>query len=85
MKTHLGKGASIGSNANIVCGHHIVKFAFIGAEAVVIMHVPDYALVVGNPARQIGWKSEYGQRLHFDEEGKAKCVESNECYQIMYK
>lgn len=71
MKTHVGKGASIGANATIVCGHDIGKFAFIGAGAVVTKHISDYALVVGNPARQIGWMSEYGQRLHFDEEGKA--------------
>ena len=82
MKTHVGKGASIGANATIVCGHDIGKFAFIGAGAVVTKHVPDYALVVGNPARQIGWMSEYGQRLHFDEEGKAQCAESKEWYKI---
>jgi UDP-2-acetamido-3-amino-2,3-dideoxy-glucuronate N-acetyltransferase len=85
MKTHVGKGASIGANATIVCGNDIGKFAFIGAGAVVTTHVPNYALVVGNPARQIGWMSEYGQRLYFDEEGKAKCEESNEWYQIKDK
>ena len=82
MKTHVGKGASIGANATIVCGHDIGKFAFIGAGAVVTKHVPDYALVVGNPARHIGWMSEYGHRLHFDQEGYAKCAESVEWYQI---
>ena len=82
MKTHVGKGASIGANATIVCGHDIGKFAFIGAGAVVTKEVPDYALVVGNPARQIGWMSEYGQRLHFDLDGKGKCSESNELYQL---
>lgn len=85
IKTHVGKGASIGANATIVCGHDIGKFAFIGAGAVVTKHVLDYALVVGNPARQIGWMSEYGQRLHFDEESKAQCAESKEWYQIKDK
>ncbi len=85
MKTHVGKGASIGANATIVCGYDIGKFAFIGAGAVVTKHVPDYALVVGNPARQLGWMSEYGQRLHFDEERKAQCSESKEWYQIKDK
>jgi UDP-2-acetamido-3-amino-2,3-dideoxy-glucuronate N-acetyltransferase len=76
MKTHVGQGASIGANATIVCGHDIGKFAFIGAGAVVTKHVPDYALMVGNPARQLGWMSEHGQRLHFDETGYATCPES---------
>ncbi len=79
-KTHVGKGASIGANATIVCGHDIGKYAFIGAGAVVTKNVPDYALVVGNPARQIGWMSAYGHRLVFDKEGKAKCPESNQTY-----
>ncbi len=79
-KTHVGKGASIGANATIVCGHNIGKFAFIGAGAVVTKHVPDYALLVGNPAKQIGWMSEYGHRLAFDKEGIAKCEESGEVY-----
>ncbi|MFZ9156183.1 MAG: acyltransferase, partial [Schleiferiaceae bacterium] len=64
--THVGKGASIGANATIVCGHDIGAFAFIGAGAVVTKNVKDYALVVGNPSRQIGWMSEYGHRLEFD-------------------
>ena len=85
MKTHVGKGASIGANATIICGHDIGKFAFIGAGAVVTKHVPDFALVVGNLARQIGWMSEYGERLHFDQEGKAQCIESTEWYQIKDK
>src|SRR3954471_15730926 len=68
-KTHVGKGATIGANAAIVCGHDIGKFAFIGAGAVVTKTVPDYALVVGNPSRQIGWMSEYGHKLEFDKEG----------------
>jgi UDP-2-acetamido-3-amino-2,3-dideoxy-glucuronate N-acetyltransferase len=82
MKTHVGKGASIGANATIVCGNDIGKFSFIGAGAVVTKHVPDYALVIGNPAKQIGWMSEYGQRLNFDADGKAQCLESKEWYQF---
>lgn len=81
-QTKVGQGASIGANATIVCGHDIGKFAFIGAGAVVTKHVPDYALVVGNPARQIGWMSEYGHRLEFDTEGKATCPESGQIYQL---
>ena len=81
-KTIVKKGASIGANATIVCGHDIGRFAFIGAGAVVTKHVPDYALVVGNPARQLGWMSEYGHRLSFDKEGFAICEESNEKYQL---
>jgi UDP-2-acetamido-3-amino-2,3-dideoxy-glucuronate N-acetyltransferase len=81
-KTHVGKGASIGANATIVCGHDIGKFAFIGAGAVVTKHVPDYALVVGNPSRQIGWMSEFGQKLEFNNEGTATCSESNQKYRL---
>jgi UDP-2-acetamido-3-amino-2,3-dideoxy-glucuronate N-acetyltransferase len=81
-KTHVGKGASIGANSTIVCGHDIGKFAFIGAGAVVTKHVPDYALVVGNPARQIGWMSEYGHRLQFDKDGIAVCEESAQKYKL---
>lgn len=81
-KTHVGKGATIGANATIVCGHNIGKFAFIGAGAVVTKNVPDYALVIGNPARQVGWMSEYGHKLLFNEEGIAVCAESNEQYQL---
>lgn len=81
-KTVVKKGASIGANATIVCGHDIGKFAFIGAGAVVTKEVPDYALVVGNPARQIGWMSEYGHRLEFDENGIAVCPESGEKYKL---
>jgi UDP-2-acetamido-3-amino-2,3-dideoxy-glucuronate N-acetyltransferase len=80
--THVGKGASIGANATIVCGHDIGEFAFIGAGAVVTKHIPAYALVVGNPAKQIGWMSEYGHRLNFNSEGLATCEESNETYQF---
>jgi UDP-2-acetamido-3-amino-2,3-dideoxy-glucuronate N-acetyltransferase len=81
-KTYVGKGASIGANATIVCGHDIGKYAFIGAGAVVTKHVPDYALVIGNPARQMGWISEFGHRLEFDESGEAVCKESGEKYQL---
>ncbi len=79
-KTHVGKGASIGANATIVCGHDIGTFAFIGAGAVVTKTVLPYALVVGNPAKQIGWMSEYGHRLEFDNNNKAVCPESNQEY-----
>lgn len=82
LKTRVGKGATIGANATIVCGHDIGDFAFIGAGSVVTKEIPAYALVVGNPAKQIGWMSEYGQRLHFDENGIAICSESNEKYQL---
>src|SRR5687767_5401490 len=81
-KTHVGKGASIGANATIVCGHDIGEFAFIGAGAVVTKTVPAYALVVGNPARQTGWMSEYEHKLVFDKNGEAICAESNEKYQL---
>jgi UDP-2-acetamido-3-amino-2,3-dideoxy-glucuronate N-acetyltransferase len=81
-KTHVGRGASIGANATIVCGHDIGEFAFIGAGAVVTKDVPAYALLVGNPARQLGWMSEYGHRLTFDEKGIAICPESGDKYQL---
>jgi UDP-2-acetamido-3-amino-2,3-dideoxy-glucuronate N-acetyltransferase len=81
-KTVVKKGASIGANATIVCGHDIGAFAFIGAGAVVTKTVPDYALVVGNPARQIGWMSEYGHRLEFNENGIAICPESQDQYKL---
>jgi UDP-2-acetamido-3-amino-2,3-dideoxy-glucuronate N-acetyltransferase len=80
LKTHVGRGASIGANATIVCGNDIGEFAFIGAGAVITKEVPAYALVVGNPARRIGWMSEYGHRLNFDENGEATCPESGEKY-----
>jgi UDP-2-acetamido-3-amino-2,3-dideoxy-glucuronate N-acetyltransferase len=83
LKTIVKKGASIGANATIVCGHDIGRYAFIGAGAVVTKHVPDYALVVGNPARQIGWMSEYGHRLNFDENGLAECPESGQKYRLV--
>lgn len=81
-KTHVGKGATIGANATIVCGHDIGEYAFIGAGAVVTKTVAPYALMVGNPARQMGWMSEYGHRLDFDAEGIAVCPESGEKYQL---
>ena len=80
LKTHVGRGASIGANATIVCGHDIGEYAFIGAGAVITKYVKPYALVVGNPAKQIGWMSQYGHKLKFDENGVAVCPESNEQY-----
>jgi len=82
MKTTVRKGASIGANATIVCGNDIGKFAFIGAGAVVVKEVKPYALVVGNPSRQIGWISEFGHRLNFDAQGVAICPESKEKYEL---
>jgi UDP-2-acetamido-3-amino-2,3-dideoxy-glucuronate N-acetyltransferase len=81
-KTHVGKGATIGANATIVCGHDIGPYAFIGAGAVVTKNIPAYSLWVGNPARQRGWMSEYGHQLTFNEEGVADCPESGERYQL---
>jgi len=83
LKTHVGKGASIGANATIVCGHDIGKYAFIGAGAVVTKQVSDFALVVGNPARQIGWMSKHGHRLNFGKDGYAECPESGEKYYLI--
>ena len=82
IPTIVKKGASIGANATIVCGITIGEYAFIGAGSVVTKDVPPYALVVGNPARRVGWMSEYGHRLHFDEIGRATCPESGEEYVI---
>ncbi|HEU0227922.1 MAG TPA: acyltransferase [Arachidicoccus soli] len=82
-KTHVGKGASIGANATIVCGHDIGQYAFIGAGAVVTKTVLPYALVVGNPARQLGWVSEYGHRLDFDIKGFAVCPEEGAHYELI--
>ena len=82
MRTVVEKGATIGANATIVCGNKIGKFAFIGAGAVVTREVSSYALVVGNPSRQIGWMSEYGHRLKFNSEGLAICPESGEEYRL---
>jgi UDP-2-acetamido-3-amino-2,3-dideoxy-glucuronate N-acetyltransferase len=80
MPTVVRKGASIGANATIVCGNEIGEYAFIGAGAVITKPVAAYALLVGNPAKQIGWMSEFGQRLNFDENGLAECEESQESY-----
>jgi UDP-2-acetamido-3-amino-2,3-dideoxy-glucuronate N-acetyltransferase len=80
LKTLVGKGATIGANATIICGNDIGAFAFIGAGAVVTKEVPAYALIVGNPGRQKGWMSEYGHRLDFDADGRATCSESQEKY-----
>ncbi len=82
MKTHVGKGVTIGANATIVCGHNIGVFAFVGAGTVVTKEVLPYALVVGNPGKQIGWMSEYGHRLKFDQEGFALCPESSVQYKL---
>jgi len=81
-KTHVGKGATIGANATIVCGHDIGAYALVGAGAVVTKTVSDFALMVGNPARQTGWISEFGQKLNFDENGFAFCSESNQKYKL---
>jgi UDP-2-acetamido-3-amino-2,3-dideoxy-glucuronate N-acetyltransferase len=82
VKTLVRRGASIGANATIVCGIEIGEFAFIGAGAVVIRDVPAFGLVVGNPAKQIGWMSEFGHQLKFDEKGLAKCPESGQTYTL---
>lgn len=79
-KTIVKKGASIGANATIVCGNNIGEYAFIGAGTVITKEVPDYALIVGNPGKQIGWMSEFGERLEFDEKGLATCPHSNQEY-----
>lgn len=81
-KTHVGKGASIGANATIVCGHDIGEYAFIGAGAVVTKNVPSYALVVGNPAKLSGWVGEYGHKLKFNENYIAICPESKQEYKL---
>ncbi|RSC94822.1 acyltransferase [Tenacibaculum singaporense] len=82
LETVVKKGASIGANATIVCGNNIGEYAFIGAGAVVIKEVKPYALVVGNPSKQIGWISEYGHRLSFDDGGLATCPESGDKYAL---
>lgn len=83
QETLVKKGASIGANATIICGNEIGEYALIGAGAVVTKPVLPYALVVGNPSKQIGWVSEYGHRLNFDENGFATCVESGDEYQLI--
>ena len=82
MSTIVEKGATIGANATIICGHRIGRYAFIGAGAVVTRDVKPYALVIGNPARQTGWMSEYGHRLSFNDDGIAVCPESGEKYRL---
>ncbi len=82
MKTVVGKGATIGANATIVCGNPIGKYAFIGAGTVITKGVKDYALIVGNPGRRIGWMSEHGERLHFDDKGEATCPCSGSVYKL---
>lgn len=83
QETHVGQGASIGANATIICGNAIGAYSMIGAGAVVTKEVPAYALLVGNPARQIGWVGEYGHRLEFNEEGRASCAESGQGYELL--
>ena len=82
LRTIVRKGATIGANATIVCGNNIGQYAFIGAGAVVTKEVKPYALVVGNPSKQVGWISEYGHRLTFDENNEAICLESKEKYRL---
>jgi len=82
QKTLVEKGASIGANATVICGNSIGQYALIGAGAVITKEVKPYALVVGNPAQQIGWVSEYGHRLHFNDDGIATCPESKKQYQL---
>ncbi len=82
VKTLVGRGASIGANATIICGNSLGEFCFIGAGAVVTKDVPPYALVVGNPGKQVGWMSEYGHRLHFDDQHLAVCPESGDKYEL---
>ncbi|MBL4569198.1 MAG: N-acetyltransferase [Flavobacteriaceae bacterium] len=82
LKTVVKKGASIGANATIVCGNNIGEYAFIGAGAVVVKEVLPFALVVGNPSKQIGWISEFGHRLNFDEKGEGYCPESKQKYKL---
>lgn len=81
-KTHVGKGATIGANSTIVCGHDIGEYAFIGAGAVITKTVKPYALMVGNPAKQLGWMSEYGHRLEFDASNMAVCPETGDRYKL---
>lgn len=81
--THIGQGATIGANATLVCGHPIGAYAFVGAGAVVVQEVLPYALVVGNPSRQIGWVSRAGHRLEFDQQGRAVCPETGDVYQLV--
>jgi len=79
-ETHIGRGATIGANATVICGHNIGAYAFVGAGAVVTKDVPPYALVMGNPAKQTGWMSEHGHKLQFNKENIAVCPGSGETY-----
>ena len=81
-KTLIKEGASLGANSTIICGHTIGRFAFVGAGAVVTKDIPDFALVVGNPARIVGWMSEAGQKLHFDKAGSAFCEKAQKRYRL---
>lgn len=81
-RTHVQKGATLGANATIICGVTIGRYAFVGAGAVVTRHVLPYALVVGNPARPVGWMSERGHKLQFDAQGRAQCPETGQSYQL---
>lgn len=83
LETLVGKGATIGANATVVCGNPIGKYSFIGAGAVVTKEVKPYSLVIGNPARHAGWMSEYGHKLRFDDNGEAECPESGDRYRIL--
>jgi UDP-2-acetamido-3-amino-2,3-dideoxy-glucuronate N-acetyltransferase len=83
VETQVRQGASIGANATIICGNEIGKYCLIGAGAVITKPVPPYALMVGNPAKQIGWVSEYGHRLDFGQDGKATCPESKDDYKLL--
>jgi len=82
IKTLVREGASLGANCTIVCGHTIGRFAFVGAGAVVTKDIPDFALVVGNPAKIVGWVSEAGKKLHFDKDGIAHCDKSGKKYKL---
>jgi UDP-2-acetamido-3-amino-2,3-dideoxy-glucuronate N-acetyltransferase len=82
-RTHIGRGATVGANATIVCGVQLGEYAFVGAGAVVTRDVPAYALVVGTPARPIGWMSPAGQRLHFDAAGRASCSQTGEAFELI--
>jgi UDP-2-acetamido-3-amino-2,3-dideoxy-glucuronate N-acetyltransferase len=82
-QTFVRKGASIGANATVVCGNEIGRYALIGAGTVITKAVKPFALIVGNPGRQIGWVSEYGHRLQFDETNRATCPETNQVYELL--
>ena len=82
IETLVKKGASIGANATIICGNTIGSYSLIGAGSVITKDVPNYALIIGNPGKQIGWVSEYGHRLQFNKDFKATCPESGELYEL---